>query len=114
LLYIAPGIYEISTVSHGGLKLSPRLNDAMPDFMRSTDGWYEEDCKWSLVAIKYPEPFKAETGIDPKQPSKTAYEVALECARHWYPNAVKQFFNTNNPTQGTASSIAPTTEKNTK
>ncbi len=91
LRFIAPGIYTVSTPSHGGIHLSPTLNADMPDDMRSANGWYEEDCKWSLVALKYPAPFQAQTGVDPRQPSKTAYEFALECARHWYPDIFVRF-----------------------
>jgi hypothetical protein len=33
--------------------------------MCSVTHWYEEDCQWSLVALKYPKPFKAQIGNDP-------------------------------------------------
>jgi hypothetical protein len=93
LRFIAPGIYAASTPNHGGIHLSPTLNADMPDDMRSANGWYEEDSKWSFVALKYPAPFRAQTGVDPRHPLKTAYECALECARHWYPDIVARFLN---------------------
>ncbi len=38
---LAPGIWQVSTASHGGIKLSRERNAAMPDYMRNEGGWYE-------------------------------------------------------------------------
>ena len=97
LRFIAPGIFEVSTRSHGGIHLSPTLNADMPDDMRSSDAWYEEDVEWSLVALKYPAPFKAMTDVDPRDPEKSAYELALQCARHWYPDIVARYLQKEKP-----------------
>ena len=95
--FIAPGILSVFTPSHGGLHLSPTLNAAMPDYMRSADAWYEEDCRWSLVALKYPTAFRAQIGLHPAHPSKNNYEIALDIARGWHPDIVERFFNVDAP-----------------
>lgn len=46
---LAPGIWHISTMSHGGIWLSPERRAAMPPDMDKitwlgSDEWYEEDC----------------------------------------------------------------------
>ena len=61
---IAEGIWQVSTASHGGLKISDQRLAAMPAERRSTpyshDGWFEEDLDWALVAISFPEAFRPE------------------------------------------------------
>ena len=41
----APGIATTTTASHGGIKLSPEPNAAIPAPLRTADGWYEEDAE---------------------------------------------------------------------
>lgn len=76
---LAPGIWKVSTPSHGGIHLSPERYEAMPDYMKATayssDGWYEEDVDWALVAIVFPEAFDAE-----------ALEVAHRAFKDWHPD----------------------------
>lgn len=61
---LAEGIVMVSTASHGGIKLSAERYAAMPAAFRETGyskgGWYEEDCDWALVAVTFPDAFKAE------------------------------------------------------
>jgi hypothetical protein len=59
---IAPGIVSVSTSSHGGIFVSPELRDRLviQDTAYSRDGWFEEDCDWSFVALSFPEHFGAE------------------------------------------------------
>jgi hypothetical protein len=57
----------------------------------------EDDVRWSLVALKYPAPFKALTDVDPRDPEKSAYELALQCARHWYPDIVARYLQKEKP-----------------
>ncbi len=45
---IAPGIFQVGTPSHGGVKLDRAHNARMPEYMRQPGGWYEEDCDWCL------------------------------------------------------------------
>ena len=60
---IAPGIWSVSTPSHGGFMLSPQRIAAMPELLRACapdckrDGSFEEDCEWALVVLAFPECF---------------------------------------------------------
>ena len=56
---VAPGIWEVSTPSHGGYIISRERHAAMPAVLRdfrpfATPLCYEEDCDWSIVALAYP------------------------------------------------------------
>lgn len=53
----APGIVSVSTAGHGGIKLSPERNRAVPPALRQASGWYEEDCESHIVAFVHPEAF---------------------------------------------------------
>lgn len=88
---VAPGLWSVSTAGHGGLKLSRERNAAMPDYMRSPGGWYEEDSQWSLVALVFPEPFRALLPWQ-KPGDRTFYESALETARNWHAGEYERFF----------------------
>lgn len=59
---IASGIVEVSTPSHGGLKLDYVLWQQMPEYTRRTkysdNGWFEEDCDQCLVVVCFPNFFK--------------------------------------------------------
>jgi len=58
----APGIWQVSTSSHGGLILSNERAAAMPDAL-TAGNWiegrhhYEEDCDWSRVVVAFPAEF---------------------------------------------------------
>ena len=75
---IAPGITQYSTPRHGGIRVTPRRQAQMPDYLRLGDadkvGWYEEDCEWARVACAFPEFF------DDK-----AREQALETLKNYFP-----------------------------
>lgn len=73
---IAPGIVEVSTPSHGGVWLSPERNALVPENARRPDGWYEEDCQWSVVVLSFPDLW----------PSQTV-EQARCIAKNWLPHA---------------------------
>jgi hypothetical protein len=60
------GIVWYSTASHGGYKVDKTLNMEIPEVFRCNDGWYEEDCEWSIVWVFLschfnPGQFKVET-----------------------------------------------------
>lgn len=57
---LAPGIISVSTPGHGGIHLDEELNKKVPAYMRSSDGWYEEDVDWAIVATVFPEAFSEE------------------------------------------------------
>ncbi len=46
---ILPGIWEVTTPSHGGFVLSDERQAAMPDELRLDGVFYEEDCDWARV-----------------------------------------------------------------
>jgi len=51
---IAPGIAEVGTDSHGGIKLSPERNREVPAALRRSSGWYEEDCEAAIAMWAFP------------------------------------------------------------
>lgn len=55
----AEGIVAHTTASHGGFSLSPERNRQVHSKLRVTDGWYEEDCAWAIVAITFAHLFTA-------------------------------------------------------
>ena len=65
---IAPGIVEVSTSSHGGIKVSNELWQKMPEYTRQTTyskgGWFEEDCDVCLVVVCFPSLFEKYGNIE--------------------------------------------------
>ncbi len=55
---ILPGIWHITTASHGGFVLSDKRNTAMPEALRLTGNSYEEDVDWALVMFGFAEEFR--------------------------------------------------------
>lgn len=78
---LADGIWQVGTPSHGGVKLSASRNRAVPDYMRASSGWYEEDCEWSVPATVFPDAFKPESR-----------EHAKKTLRNWKPDAYEKFY----------------------
>ncbi|WP_348652008.1 hypothetical protein [Rhizobium sp. 007] len=72
----ADGTVVHSTTSHGGFALTAERNAGVPVLLRSSDGYYEEDCAWAAVAIAFPEIF---TDLEKRH--------ADETLRHYYPDA---------------------------
>lgn len=71
-----PGIWSVSTPSHGGFLLSPERNAKVDERWRSAGGWYEEDCEWAVVCCTYPEAF-----------SEVWRRQADVTLRNWHPDA---------------------------
>ena len=62
----APGIWSVSTPSHGGFIISDERLAAMPEVLRAAAGHagahcFEEDCEWALVVCSFPEEFDEHT-----------------------------------------------------
>lgn len=60
---IAPGIFHVTTASHGGYYVAPERMAEMPavlvKFQPFAGGnWYEEDCDWAVVALAFPQHFE--------------------------------------------------------
>lgn len=57
---VMPGIVYYSTSSHGGYKVSKKLNDTISIKWKLSgrfEGWYEEDCGWAPLAAIFPKFF---------------------------------------------------------
>lgn len=72
---LARGVMSYSTPGHGGYHLSSAKNAKVHEAWRRKDGWYEEDCEWSIVALTFPELFTRDL------------DLARSCAKNWYPDA---------------------------
>lgn len=48
---VAPFLTWVSTASHGGCKVSQAYNRYIPSLVRTSDGWYEEDCAWCIPYV---------------------------------------------------------------
>lgn len=77
---IARGIVSYSTPSHGGIHVSPTLQNEMPEVLRVESGWYEEDCDWCLVAVAFSQYFIKE------------YAQAIDTMRNWHPDRYEKYF----------------------
>lgn len=69
---ITRGINFYSTASHGGFKVSKKLNEQVPEALRNEDGWYEEDCDSARVYIAFPQFFPADRVL-----------MAMESLKRW-------------------------------
>lgn len=76
---LVPGIWAVSTPSHGGLILSDERQRAMPDALRLESNEYEHDCDWSLVYLAFESEFAALP--DPFEPDRVS--KAHNIAAHW-------------------------------
>lgn len=54
---LVPGIWVVSTASHGGVFVEPEKWESMPEYMRRTPysqgGYFEEDCDWCLPFVVF-------------------------------------------------------------
>ena len=76
---IAPGIWSVMTVSHGGLLLSEARQAAMPDALRLDAPAYEEDANWSLVYLAFESELAAQRGC-----TADFLQLARDTARCWH------------------------------
>lgn len=75
---LAPGIITVSTPSHGGIHLDKELNQLVPAYMRTQDGWYEEDVDWAIVATVFPQAFSEEERAHAKKTLRGYMPMAYE------------------------------------
>jgi hypothetical protein len=88
---LAPGIWQVSTAGHGGIKLSRERNAGMPDYMRNEGGWYEEDCEWAKAAVVFPIGFQRVIKGRDDKPDQTESEIAMDTLRNWHPEEYERF-----------------------
>lgn len=84
---IAPGIWSVSTASHGGFYLSQQRMAALPDHLKvnvyGQNCWFEEDVEVSLVLLGFAEEFANHPYY-----GKWA-DTILESVEKYYPEAFK-------------------------
>ena len=82
-----PGVWSVTTASHGGFVLSDERQAAMPEALRGDGNSYEQDVNWSLVILGFEAGFKAAS--DPL--FDIARDLAHQTARHWLPHRYSDF-----------------------
>ena len=84
---VLPGIWRVSTASHGGLLLSDARLDAMPDSLRLVGGAFEEEVDWGLAVLAFEAEYRAAAG------EFAALDIALahDTARVWHPDRYGAF-----------------------
>ena len=82
-----PGVWLVTTPSHGGFVLSDERQAAMPEALRVDGNSYEEDVNWALVILGFETEFKAVSGslFDIER------DLAHQTARHWLPHRYSAF-----------------------
>jgi hypothetical protein len=63
---VCPGMWFLSTCGHGGYYLRKTLNSLIPKEHRRAsfkglgiEGWWEGDCDWAFVCLRFPQHFPA-------------------------------------------------------
>lgn len=79
---ICRGINLYSTASHGGYKVSKKLNLQIPEIFRRLDGWYEEDCDQLIVRFFLCHLFE--------KPGNYLIPVTRDL-RRWFPHEMQQW-----------------------
>lgn len=81
--HVADGISAVSTAGHGGLKLDKERNAEIPEPMRNSDGWYEEDTEATIVGWAKPEAFPH---IVERRGETATRAMFDESVKNWYPD----------------------------
>jgi hypothetical protein len=84
---LVPGIWVVSTPSHGGLILSDERQQSMPAALRLEGNQYEEDCNWSLVYLAFESELAALP--DPYEPERV--RMAHDTAGRWHADRYAAF-----------------------
>jgi hypothetical protein len=88
----APGIAIVGTPGHGGIKLSPERNRVIPTALRTSSGWYEEDCEVNIVGLYHPEAFQGEG-----RPLDDIREQSRQGVVEWFPSGYESAFGVTLP-----------------
>ena len=88
---IAPGVIWFKTPSRSGYHLSARRQAALPRYLRTGDGWYEDISEWAAVAVVFHRIFDAMWAA---QSAKSLYEVGKETLKNWKPEEFERWFQT--------------------
>lgn len=85
--HIAPGIVIVDAAGHGGVKLSPERNAAIPAPLRNRSGWYEEDSERFIVEAFHADAYtKVRWGTGQTRPADDIRTSAFEHLRDRYPD----------------------------
>jgi hypothetical protein len=89
---IADGITLYTTASHGGILLSPERNARVPEYMRNSSGWYEEDCEMMVPWLV----FEADVRAWADKTDWTTGDFQMKCAhesvRNRDPDSYEKFY----------------------
>lgn len=86
--WVIPGHWlEVSTTSHGGVKLSREWNCMIPEYARVPGGWYEEDCEAAIPRVFLHGLLQAR-GLA----SEDDYLMAKVNLRNWHPDEYERCF----------------------
>jgi len=81
-----PGLWAVTTASHGGIMLSATRQAGMPESLRLGTADYEEDCDWALPVLAFRDEFEA------AQPDRASWlQLAVDTARCWHPDRYEAF-----------------------
>ena len=89
---IAPGILWFSTAARSGYRLSAKRQRALPQSLRTEDGWYEDSSEWAAVAVVFDRIFDLMPAGDAGDCS--LYQTAKETLRNWRPEEYESWFQT--------------------
>ena len=85
---ILPGMWAVSTPSHGGIKLSPERAAKVPRYFKTWLGgftWYEEDCDWAIPYLIFEDELKEHGDAHAKRTIEKNYHrdsLSHECGGH--------------------------------
>ncbi len=89
---VAPGVVWFKTASRGGYRLSKRRQAALPRYLRTEDGWYEDRTEWAAVAVVFDRIFDATPpGVDAQN---TLYQIGRDTLMNWRPEEFERWFQT--------------------
>lgn len=79
---VAEGITIYTTATHGGIHLAAKRNARVPEYMRRSGGWYEEDCEFAIAVAVFPDEFKDYYDL----------ESVDKVFRDYYPDSYQRFY----------------------
>ena len=82
---IADGIVQVYTAGHGGVRLSPERNRAIPKPLRNSNRWYEEDCEAMRVGLVFPKEF-ADTWFNGEKDAQGIADYCAGSVKNWSPD----------------------------
>lgn len=107
---LAKGIVNVTTASHGGVKLDAKHQALMPEGWRKQGGWYEEDCDWCLPFIIFHTEILLYGEEDAVRSIMTSRHV--EILQDWHPDLYEEWFKTTlKPGESYLREHPPTTRK---